>query len=395
MNFYDVLAAEKWGGGISTMNFFDLLFAQSVGGGKNWQVYEGTLPATINANGADMKQYQIYGADGGVGEPTENLINVFATDSTNGFINNAMLLSNGKIYTPSYNFVSEYFPISENTVYTYFTGGRLGGSQSVCFYDDNKAYISGVTLNSATTISFKTPPNTRYIRVTVMRSSSDLESYKKATLTLGDTAPTFFIPYGYKLDMAIGGNILQSSEIEWGGWQAAGETIPSKIVNPARCRSKNMYSISGEKIFYDFKSLNVNIAFVNSNERSLGGTGFKTGVGSVDVPANAVKCLFIIANTDTNAGITPTQVIAAGIWASVDATITPIYIGNNLLDNNEYIDYQAGKVYRMIDSTLTPTDPPVPLPALPTLEGETVVDYAGESVAQPEKVVLEYAKGGN
>ena len=28
MNFYDVLAAEKWGGGIPTMNFFDLLFAQ-------------------------------------------------------------------------------------------------------------------------------------------------------------------------------------------------------------------------------------------------------------------------------------------------------------------------------------------------------------------------------
>lgn len=28
MNFYDVLAAEKWGGGIPTTNFFDLLFAQ-------------------------------------------------------------------------------------------------------------------------------------------------------------------------------------------------------------------------------------------------------------------------------------------------------------------------------------------------------------------------------
>lgn len=48
MNFYDVLAAEKGNGGIPTINFFDLLFAQSISG-EQWQVYEGTLPATFNA----------------------------------------------------------------------------------------------------------------------------------------------------------------------------------------------------------------------------------------------------------------------------------------------------------------------------------------------------------
>ena len=36
-----------------------------------WAVYEGTLPATLNANGDDMRQYQIYGATGGVGDVTE------------------------------------------------------------------------------------------------------------------------------------------------------------------------------------------------------------------------------------------------------------------------------------------------------------------------------------
>lgn len=404
MNFYDVLAAEKWGGGIPTTNFFDLLFAQYISG-EQWQIYEGTLPATINANGDDMRQYQIYGNTGGVGDRT------------------------------------------------------------------------------------------------------------------------------------TGSNVLQSSEIEQGGWSASTGTVPQKIVNPRRCRSKNIYSISSEKIFYDFKSLNVNIAFVNSDGISLGGAGFKTGAGSVDVPANAVKCLFIIANTDTDAGITPAQVIAAGIWASVDGTTpsasfvpfgyevdmsvksanlfdknaknvnngympntylksdgsassssiyewyvteyinisgydalycnvvigsvktpaicfydseknyisgeiynnrtnfsvavpqnavycrasvngspdedsfmiapgstpipyqpysnttTPIYIGDEPLDKDEYVDYQSQKVYRMINGTLTPTDPPVALPALPTVEGITIVDYAGESVAQPEKVYFEY-KGG-
>jgi hypothetical protein len=41
----------------------------------------------------------------------------------------------------------------------------------------------------------------------------------------------------------------------------------------------------------------------------------------------------------------------------------------------------------MIDGVLTPTDPPVALPALPTAEGTTIIDYVGQSVA-PEKVLL-------
>jgi hypothetical protein len=45
----------------------------------------------------------------------------------------------------------------------------------------------------------------------------------------------------------------------------------------------------------------------------------------------------------------------------------------------------------MIDGVLTPTDPPVTLPALPTVEGTTIIDYVGQSVA-PEKVLLKYRK---
>jgi hypothetical protein len=75
------------------------------------------------------------------------------------------------------------------------------------------------------------------------------------------------------------------------------------------------------------------------------------------------------------------------------STITPIYIGDDPLGENEYIDYQAGKIYRMIDGVLTPTDPPVILPALPTAEGKTVVDYAGSGTS-PEKVLLKYRKEG-
>ena len=43
---------------------------------------------------------------------------------------------------------------------------------------------------------------------------------------------------------------------------------------------------------------------------------------------------------------------------------------------------------------LQPTDPPTPLPALPTVDGTTIVDYAGQSQATPEKVELKYRKEG-
>lgn len=205
---------------------------------------------------------------------------------------------------------------------------------------------------------------------------------------VGDDSGT---AYGYEADMAVGSNILQSSEIEQGDWNAPGGNVPQKIVYPQRCRSKNIYTFSSNKIFYDAKSINLNVAFVDSNGFSLGGAGFKTGTGSVDVPANAVQCFFIIANTDTSANIIPSQVIKAGIWASIDATITPIYIGDEPLGKDEYVDFKEQKVYRKIDNVLTPTDPPVALPALPTCEGTTIVDYAGSGTA-PEKVVLEYRK---
>lgn len=327
---------------------------------------------------------------------------------------------------------------------------------------------------------------------------------------VGDDSGT---AYGYELDMATGSNILQSSEIEQGGWYASAGMIPQKMDNLNRCRSKDIYTFSSNKIFYDAKSINMNIAFADSYGVSLGGVGFKTGAGSVAVPANASKCFFIIANTNTSENITPTQVIAAGVWASVDATTTPIYIGDTPLGEDEYVSFKEQKVYRrtenrfnpaaytatgqyltyagglyagaawrisdyipitsgeaytitslvgqypaycwyksnkeyisgarydvsggfanrtitapanaaylrfsyVFDSSsasynedkcmvvegstapstyipyLQPTDPPVPLPAIPTVDGTNIVDYAGQSAAVPSRFVAKYRKEG-
>lgn len=70
---------------------------------------------------------------------------------------------------------------------------------------------------------------------------------------------------------------------------------------------------------------------------------------------------------------------------------TNIYIGREALEKDEYVDSKNGKIYRMVDGVLSPTDPPEPLPQIPTFAPTTTISYGGTG-AQPEKVELKYKK---
>lgn len=279
MNFFDVLAAEKWGGSIPTMNFFDWLFAQSISG-EQWQVYEGTLPATVNANGSDMRQYQIYGATGGVGDDSGTAygyvipmnvrsLNIYNSAETSWSADGTILNDAGEpISSEGYHYTTNFIPCEPDEVY--YLAGSLANKMRwrVYFYDSNKNWIRRT--------GSKSPSGTRAIAM--------------------DENASYF-------QLQVGTDIVSTSD-----WN-----------------------------------------FVHSRT-------------------------------------------APEEYQPYSNTTTPIYIGDEPLDKDEYIDYQAGKIYRMINGVLTPTDPPVPLPALPTCEGETIVDFMGQSVA-PEKVYFEYQGG--
>lgn len=68
-----------------------------------------------------------------------------------------------------------------------------------------------------------------------------------------------------------------------------------------------------------------------------------------------------------------------------------IYIGNDTLSAEEYVDSDTGKIYRMVGGVLTPTDPPLTLPQIPTSANSTTISWAGEGLA-PSQVELEYEK---
>jgi hypothetical protein len=278
MNLSSVLKASKE---IPVDDFFDLLFAQSISG-EQWQTYEGTLPATIISTGDNLRQYQIHGNTGGVGDDSGTAygyvipmnarsLNIYNSAETSWSADGTILNDAGEpIYSEGSHYTTNFIPIEPGEAY-YLAGSLANETRwRVYFYDSNKNWIRRT--------GSKSPGGTRLI-------------------VMDENASYFQLQVGTDIVSTADWNFVHS------------RTAPEK-------------------------------------------------------------------------------------YQPYSNTTTPIYIGDEPLKKDEYIDYQAGKVYRMIDGVLTPTDPPVPLTALPTCEGETIVDYVGGSVA-PEKVVLEYKKGGN
>lgn len=68
-----------------------------------------------------------------------------------------------------------------------------------------------------------------------------------------------------------------------------------------------------------------------------------------------------------------------------------IYIGDDTISTEEYVDSGTGKVYRMVGGVLTPVDPPVPFPPIPTSANSTTISWTGEGLA-PSQVDLKYEK---
>lgn len=131
-------------------------------------------------------------------------------------------------------------------------------------------------------------------------------------------------------------NLINNDNIEQGGWQAAAGTEPTKIENYMRCRYSSYFVVHSNTVYYDFKDLNINIAMMDNDGISLGGSGFKTGTGNYTLLNGAKKITLIIGNSDITQSITPSYVQSKNI--SLDygyvlpiktgSTTTPVYLGN-------------------------------------------------------------------
>lgn len=99
----------------------------------------------------------------------ENRVDTSGTDTSKGYVSNSYLGSNGVINSGSTWRVSEYFSVYGGEVYD--LSNLAGNAPSICFYDDNKNYISGVAYENSSTLELTTPSNAKYARLSFNKNN--------------------------------------------------------------------------------------------------------------------------------------------------------------------------------------------------------------------------------
>lgn len=256
------------------------------------------LPITINADGSALADYRIYGAAGGVGERTENLA---WTGWAEDFVTRVASVSKAELEIID----------GRNTV---FFEANVGFNQ----YDTKYIFKTDWKENTIYTFSFE------YFRQ-VSQSAASIISIEYTDGTL-EPLPNY----------------------ARGGWnKMTYSTAPKKTVKYLRAYYREGY-------------INIDI------------DTFMVVEGST-APSNYVPHGYKLPMSVSD---------------GTASTVTPIYIGDTPLGEDEYVDYGEQKVYRMSEGVLTPTDPPVPLPALPTCDGTTIIDYDG--TPKPSQMYVKY-----
>ena len=182
------------------------------------------------------------------------------TDTSNGYVNNNYLASDGTAGSLNGRYISEYFPITAGATYTVSQKGALQ-TASLCFYDSNKTYISGEAYDERSSFTITAPENAAYCRAT-QRGDRDNNSYL-VQIELGSTATTI-LPYS---------NICPTT-----GWTGANVTRMGKnLLNPSILRdgsSWNYFSLKLKPnttytISANFAS-NSGLAFYASSDEAYG-----------------------------------------------------------------------------------------------------------------------------
>lgn len=143
----------------------------------------------------------------------KNLFDFSNTDTTNGYVENKWLNSNGNEMNYGNWNIGVYTRIFPNTQYT--ISGMTDSAQvsdgrgGYCFYDDSKTYISGGKYNSINQV-ISTPNNAKYIRVSFLSYSYSSE-YPQ--LELGSTA-TAYEPYTAEIHTKEFGQTVYSGSLD-------------------------------------------------------------------------------------------------------------------------------------------------------------------------------------
>lgn len=307
-----------------------------------WAEYDGTLPATYSANGSMLADYRVYGSAGGVGEEV-NITGLNEPLCGIGAYTDSLDLFTGILTRRIKKLV-----ITGNEKWTF----RTGQPSNVYFIEFRSTnFIRNIALcthyinqDSGT---FNQLENKHCI---VDLSSDGIRSFIGIRDSSYNSAAAF-VSY-LEAQYAAGTPVIV--------WYALAEPETETIPVPS--------------------------GLTGTIEGYLIQNGTPTPETPIYPTASGVK------QADDTYSIKYGYKLDISVSDGTTSTTTPIYIGDTPLGEDEYVSFEEQKVYRMVNGVLTPTDPPVQLPELPTVDGGNVVDYAGQSAA-PSRFYAKYRKG--
>jgi len=320
-----------------------------------------TLPATINADGKALLDYRVYGNTGGVGDKTVNYFDY--RNYVYGYYISSSGVETEGMKEPWYEATwlnhSDYISISPNESYTMETHHQsMNGPQTVAiaWYDENKIFISRdstiIPQKNAGSYSFTAtaPQNAKFA---IFNFFTD--NVQKVMFTPGTTPPETFVPFGYVIPMNVRSlNIYNSAETSW----SADGTILNDAGEPISLEGShyttNFIPVEPGEAYYLAGSLanetRWRVYFYDANKNWIRRTGSKS--------PRSTRLIAMEENASYFQLQVGTDIVSTSDWNFVHSrtapekyqpyynTVTPIYIGDEPLEKDEYVDYTEQKVYR-------------------------------------------------
>jgi hypothetical protein len=353
--------------------------------------YTGTLPITINANDDALLDYRIYGVDGGVGEPTENLFDESTVES-GGYINpdSGDFVSNSNWTLSDYIKVSGYYiNLSAKLIYVFGGWAMIHN-----FYDSNKSWLGGEnTTQGVGTLGERKSKSYSISGVAYVRVSYRPAVFDDIMLVKGSTAPTSYIPYGYKLPMTVSdGNTAQTVPVYIGENQLDSVEGVADYVDKANGKIVRMigeYTFTGDESFNKYG--NSDVFYTSTTIDPVGITTVNTITMRCNHPAFTA-----IENKDTRYWLNPE---ADDICCFLPGGRSQVFLRSTsnfatAAECKAYLkaQYDNGTPVKISYWLKTPIeeDPPVPLPEIPTIDGTTIIDYDGDP--KPSQMYIKYRR---
>ena len=166
-------------------------------------------------------------------------------------------------------------------------------------------------------------------------------------LVKGSTAPDHYVPYGFEIPLTI---------------SQAGQTDKTYDIYIGDSPLTEGETVSKTSTGQDIELFD--------GENTVSTTLYNK-------PSMEIEASYGVGVKDNNHYIIPFK---------VNTTIYNIQIGDSPLYDGEYLSYKEKKLYKYIDSVLTPIDPPSPFPEILTTEGVNKVII--ETSTQPDSIFI-------